>query len=80
MFHWRLARRLPREIELEVEVLLSDLRGEAGVPFRPANEAVAGASRARGTSLRDLFRFLPHAEFMRPRGRSAGGSSAADRR
>jgi hypothetical protein len=80
MFHWRPARRLPRDIELEVEMLLSDIRGEARVPLPPAEEGVGEASWARGPSLRDLRRFLPRADFIRQRRRSVEDSGADDRR
>jgi hypothetical protein len=72
MFHWPPVRRLPREIELEVETLLADLRGEA--PIAAAEEAVNEASSARGAGLRSLSRFLPRAEVFRPRTRSANGA------
>ena len=77
MFHWRPVRRLPRDIELEVEALIAELRGEARVPFRPAEERVNEASRARSLGVRSLFRFLPQAGLRRD---SVGGSGANDQR
>ena len=56
MFHWRPVRRLPRDIELEVEELIAELRGETRVPSR---EAVKEPSHARGLGVRSLLRFLP---------------------
>jgi hypothetical protein len=38
---------LPPDIQLEVETLLSDLRGEGPVPSRHADEAVTEALDAR---------------------------------
>jgi hypothetical protein len=39
MFNRQRLRRLPLDIQLEVETLLSDLRGEGRVPLRRGNEA-----------------------------------------
>ena len=75
MFHWRPGRRLPRDLELEVETLLADLRG---VPVLPAEETAREASRGHGLSLRSFSRFLPDAGFVRLRRPSVGGSSAND--
>jgi len=48
MFHWQRPRRLPLDIQLEVETLISDLRGEKSLPFRRADEAGTETSKARG--------------------------------
>jgi hypothetical protein len=40
MFHRQGLRRLPLDIRLEVEMLLSDLRGERSLSFRPGNEVL----------------------------------------
>ena len=40
MFHRQGLRRLPLDIQLEVEMLLSDLRGERLLPFRPGDEVL----------------------------------------
>jgi hypothetical protein len=37
MFHYRPLRRLPPDIQLEIETLLSDLRGEKAPPLRDAS-------------------------------------------
>jgi hypothetical protein len=50
MFHRQRLWLLPPDIQLEVETLLSDLRGEGLVPSRHADEAVAEALDARGFS------------------------------
>jgi hypothetical protein len=77
MFHWRLGRRLPRDIELEVETLLSDLRG---VPLRPGAEMVRAASSGHRPGLGSLSRLLSHARSNGLRRRSAGGPGVEDRR
>jgi hypothetical protein len=45
MFHWERLRRLPPDIQLEVETLISDLRGETSPPFRHADEAAGRGDR-----------------------------------
>ena len=77
MFHWRTGRRLPREIELEVETLIADLRG---VPFRLAEETVSQAPSGRRMGLRSLSRFLPLAKSDGLGRRSVGSPGADDRR
>lgn len=79
MFHWRPVRRLPRDIELEVETLIAELRGEARVPLPPTEEAVNEASRARSLSVHSLLRFLPHVGLIGLRRDSVDGSGANDR-
>jgi hypothetical protein len=51
MFHWRRLRRLPPDIQLEVETLISDLRGERSLPLRHADEPVAEAAGDRRAEL-----------------------------
>jgi len=71
---------LPRDIELEVEALIAELRGEAPVSSRPTEEAVNETSRAGSLSLRSLFRFLPHPGLIGLRRGSVDDCGASDRR
>ena len=48
MFNRQRLRRLPLEIQLEVETLISDLRGEGRVPLRHGDEADVGAVGVAG--------------------------------
>ena len=48
MFNRQRLRRLPLDIQLEVETLLSDLRGEGRVPLRHGDEADVGAVGVAG--------------------------------
>jgi hypothetical protein len=48
VFHWQRPRQLPLDIKLEVETLVSDLRGEKSLPFQHADEAGSEAFEARG--------------------------------
>ena len=48
MFNRQRLRRLPLDIQLEVETLLSDLRGEGRVPLRRGDEADVGAVGVSG--------------------------------
>jgi len=50
MSHWRRLRRLPPDIQLEVETLISDLRGARSIPFGHADEAGTEAFEDRGLS------------------------------
>jgi len=59
MFDRRRLRRLPPDIQLEVETLIADLRGERSVPLRPADEAVNKALDARGSSRHTRHAGLP---------------------
>jgi hypothetical protein len=43
MFDRRRLRRLPPEIQLEVEALIADLRAQRWLPFPPADEALPDA-------------------------------------
>ena len=51
MSDWRRSRRLPPDIQLEVEMLIRDLRGENSPPLRRSAEA--GAEAARELSRRE---------------------------
>lgn len=75
MFHWRPARRLPPDIQLEVETLLADLRG---APSPGVDEAIRDAPKGRGLGFRGLIRLLPTAGLVGPRSRFIGGSGAND--
>ena len=55
MFDRQRLRRLPLDIQLEVETLLSDLRGEGRVPLRRGDEADVGAVGLDGGFTADAF-------------------------
>jgi hypothetical protein len=50
MFNRQRLRRLPLDIQLEVETLISDLRGEGPLPSRRADEAAAKAVDVSGSN------------------------------
>jgi hypothetical protein len=61
MFHRQRLWLLPPDIQLEVETLLSELRGERAVPSRRVDEAAAvahGSGHDRPPSLVRLRRFV----------------------
>jgi hypothetical protein len=65
MVHWRRSRELPLEIQLEVETLLSDLRGGAPVAFglgKEANDNAASGVQTQtlGARLGRLGQWLLH--------------------
>ena len=68
MFHSQRLWRLPPDIQLEVETLIADLRGETSLAFRSAGDAVTEAPDVSGSSRHeraaDLSRFLRLRRFV----------------
>jgi hypothetical protein len=50
MFNRQRLRLLPLDIQLEVETLIADLRGEGPLPLRRADEAVANSGDVSGSN------------------------------
>jgi uncharacterized protein DUF3309 len=65
MFHSRGLRRLPPDIQLEIETLIADLRGEKAPPLRA--EAIEASELVR----QNVSAYLPRILRLR---RSIGGS------
>ena len=65
MFHSRGLRRLPPDIQLEIETLIADLRGEKAPP--PRAEAIEASELGR----QNVSAYLPRMLRLR---RSIGGS------
>jgi hypothetical protein len=83
MFYWQRPRRLPPEIQLEVEMLISDLRGGWSVALQHAQQGAGEARATDGLSLleqsADTSGLLADAGFLRPRRRLPGGPRNDDR-
>jgi hypothetical protein len=81
MFYWQRPRRLPPEIQLEVEMLISDLRGGWSVARQDAQKGAGEARATDGLSRRAQSTDTPaDARFLRPRRRLLGGPRNNDRR
>jgi hypothetical protein len=83
MFHWQRTRRLPPEIQIEVEMLISDLGGNRSAALRQSREAGGEACGVRGLSRGEptayLSRFLPDSWVVRLLRRFLGVPDINDR-